>query len=161
MYFIVLWISYVFYYFLFYVLYCFLISAVWDLHLDQYQAELMIYKAKRGQNYWFTGQNEIVTLPFVLYIKMKNYHFLGHKRSRLLNGGPIFANLVPKYPQDYKGKSDKAAWLKARRFCVRNKICLGGPPSPPPPPPSAVRVKGLIMSSTRCKKKTFDTFDHQ
>ena len=49
MYFIVLWISYVFY--------CFMISAVWDLHLDQYQAELMIYRAKRGQNCWFTGQN--------------------------------------------------------------------------------------------------------
>ena len=34
-----------------YAFYCFMISAVRDLHLDQYQVELMIYKAKRGQNY--------------------------------------------------------------------------------------------------------------
>ena len=63
----------------FYVFYCFMISAVWDLHLDQYQAELMIYKAKRGQTDWFIGQNEKLTfkLPFVLYTKWKKSHFLG------------------------------------------------------------------------------------
>ena len=48
-----------------------------------------------------------------------------------VTGGPIFANLVSKYPQDFKEKCHEAA----RRFCVRGKICLGEPPSPPPTPP--------------------------
>ena len=59
----------------------------------------------------------------------------GRKRSRdSVTGGLIFANLVSKYPQDFKEKSHEAARLKARRFCVRGKICLGGPLRPPPPP---------------------------
>ena len=62
-----------------------------------------------------------------------------------VTGGPIFANLVSKYPQDFKEKSNEAAQLKAWRFCVRGKICLGGggggaSEAPPPPPPGAVRV---------------------
>ena len=51
----------------------------------------------------------------------------GRKRScDSVAGGPIFANLVSKYPQDFKEKSHEAVRLKARRFCMRGKICLGG-----------------------------------
>ena len=142
--------SYVFYcfmnffcillFFYFYVFYCFMISAVWDLDLDQYQADLMIHvQSKTRTNYWFTGQNEKFTLPFVLYTKWKKFSLFGltfgRKRSRdSVTGGPIFANLVSKYPQDFKEKSHEAARLKARRFCVRGKICLGGASEAPPPP---------------------------
>ena len=49
-------------------------------------------------------------------------------------GGPILANLVSKYLQDFKEKSHEAARLKARRFCVRGKICLGGGASEGLPP---------------------------
>ena len=58
-----------------------------------------------------------------------------------VTGGPIFANLVSNYPQDFKEKSHEAARLKARRFCVCGKICLGGPPRPPPPPPVQLGLK--------------------
>ena len=69
----------------------------------------------------------------------------GRKRScDSVTGGPIFANLVSKYPQFFKEKSHEAARLKARRFCVRGKICLGGPPRPPPPP-----VQNDVMSKYR------------
>ena len=72
--------------------------------------------------------------------KMKKFSLFGltygRKRSRdSVTGGPIFANLVSKYPQDFKEKSHEAVRLKARRFCVCGKICLRGPPRFPPPPP--------------------------
>ena len=70
----------------------------------------------------------------------------GHKRSRdSVTGGPIFANLVSKYPQDFKEKSHEAARLKAWQFCMRGKICLGGG-GPPRPPTSAVRVNACQVS---------------
>ena len=69
----------------------------------------------------------------------------GCKRScDSATGGPIFAKLVSKYPQDFKEKSHEAARLKACRFCVRCIIRLGGGGGlrgPLEAPPSAVRVK--------------------
>ena len=138
-------------FFMYFIVLWFLLFEIF-MHVDQYQAKLMIYKAKRGQNYWFTGQNLKFTLPFVLYTKWKKSHFLGWplvaKRSRdSVTGGPIFANLVSKYPQDFKEKSHEAAWLKAREFCVRGKVCLGGGASEAPPPPSAVRVNIIYIET--------------
>ena len=90
--------------------------------------------------------------------KMKKFSFFWLtfclKRSRgSVTGGPIFANLVSKYPQDFKQNSHEAAWLKAWRFFVRGKMCIGGGgASEAPPPPSAVRVKRdcrkLVQSTT-------------
>ena len=57
----------------------------------------------------------------------------GRKRSRdSVTGGPIFANLVSKYPQDFKENSHEAAWLEARRFCMCVNICLEGGLRGPP-----------------------------
>ena len=88
-----------------------------------------------------------ITLPFVLYTKWGKKISLfwltfGCKRSRdSVTGGPILANLVSKYPQNFKEKSNEAARLKTGRFCVCGKIRLGGPPRSPPPPPVQLGLK--------------------
>ena len=154
MYFIVLWISYVFYcFFNFYVFYCFMISAVWDLHLDQYQAELMIYKAKRGQNYWFTGQNEKFTLPFVLYTKWKILTFRvdlwSQKVMWLRNGRSDFRKLGVKISARLQRKkswsdvAESAAVLRVRH---------------PPPPPSPPVQLGLMCTKTFWQEWTIFAF---
>ena len=153
MYFIVLWISSVFYcFFYFYVFYCFMISAVWDLDLDQYQADLMIHVQSKKRTNWLIYRPKWKIHFAICFVhKMKKFSLFGltfgRKRSRdSVTGGPIFANLVSKYPQDFKEKSHEAARLKARRFCVRGKICLGGGLRGPPPPHSAVRVNSWPTS---------------
>ena len=106
-------------------------------------------QSKKRTNYWFTGQNEKFTLPFVLYAKWKFSLFgltFGCKRPcDSVTGGPIFANLVSNIPHEFKEKSHEVARLKARRFCVHAKICLWGPPRPPPP------VQLGLRESTYCQ----------
>ena len=59
----------------------------------------------------------------------------GHKRSRdSVMGGPIFANLVSKYPRGFKEKTHEIARREVQRFGVHSKICLGGASEAPPPP---------------------------
>ena len=135
MYFIVSWMSHVFYCFLFLCILFFMISTVWDLHLDQYQAELMIYKAKRGQSYWFTGQNEKFTLPFVLYTKWEE------KQSNFF-GWPLVANLVSNIRKTSKKKVTKRRdWQRGGLACAA-KFVEGG--SKPPPPVESGGLKSLI-----------------
>ena len=91
-------------FFYFYVFYCFMISAVWDLHLDQYQAELMIYTKQK--------EDKITDLQ----AKIKNslchlfctQHLWSQKVTLLSNGRSDFHKLG-----------------------VRGKICLGGGPPRP------------------------------
>ena len=135
-----LWISYVFY--------CFMISAIWDLHLDQYQAELMIYKAKRGQNYWYSPKWKIhFAICFVHKIKKFSLFRLtfDRKRSRDCNGRSDFCILGVKISarlqrkKSWSGVAESVSVLRARQNLSRG---LWGPP---PPPPSAVRVKEIPM----------------
>ena len=133
---VALWISHVFY--------CFMISAVWDLHLDQYQAELMIYKAKRGQNYWFTGQNEKFTLPFVLYAKWIILTFRVdlwlQKVMWLRNGRYDFRKLGVKISarlqrkKSWSGAAESAVLLRAWQNLSRGASEVPPPRRPPPPP---------------------------
>ena len=114
MYFIVIWISYVFHCFFIYLFYCFMISAVWDLHLDQYQAKLMIYKAKKGKitDLQAKMKNSLSAICFVHKMKELSLFGLTFGRKRSLDsvtGGSIFANLVLKYPQDN--------WLRIFYYC--------------------------------------------
>ena len=128
MYFIVLW------FLLFEIFIWINIKLINDIQSKK-RTKLLIYRPKWKIHF---------AICFVHKMK-KISHFgltFGRKRSRdSVMGGLIFANLVSKYLQDFKAKSNEAARLKAWRFCVRGKICLGGPPRPPPPPHSAVRVK--------------------
>ena len=89
------------------------------------RTKLLIYRPK-----W------IIHFAICFVHKIKQFSLFGltfgRKRSHdSVTGGPIFTNLVSNYPQDFKEKSHEAARLKARRFCVHGKICLGGPLRPP------------------------------
>ena len=76
----------------------------------------------------------------------------GRKRSRdSVTGGPIFANLVSKYPQDFKEKSHEAARLKARRLCVRCKICHGDKSIPANCPYFDYKERGEQICHDFCK----------
>ena len=58
----------------------------------------------------------------------------GRKRSRdSVTGGLIFANLVSKYPQDFKEKVMKQCGWKRGGFACAAKFVWGGGPPPPPP----------------------------
>ena len=73
--------------------------------------------------------------------KMKKFSLFwltfGRKRScDSVTGGPIFVNLVSRYPQNFKEKSHEAARLKARGgggFACTAKFVWGGLRGPPPP----------------------------
>ena len=86
----------------------------------------------------------------------------GHKRScDSVTGGPTFPNLMTKYSQDLKKRSHEAVWLKARWFCVRGKICIGGPPRPPPPPPPVqLGLRSRAPSGANHRKFCMDVKTH-
>ena len=150
MYFIVLWISYVFY--------CFMISAVWDLHLDQYQAEVMIYKAKRGQNSWFTGQNENCHLfctqnekKFTFWVDLwsQKVMWLRNRRSDCRKlGVKISARL------QRKKVMKRRSWKRGGFECAV-KFVMGGPLRPPPPP---VQLAGMPFFRLLSEFRLFPTF---
>ena len=109
-----------------YVFYCFMISAVWDLHLDQYQAELMIYRAKRGTKLLiyrpkckihfaicFCTQNEkILTFRVDLWSQKVTWLRNGRSDFRKL-GVKISARLQRK--KSWSGAAESAAVLRARQ----------------------------------------------
>ena len=159
MYFIVLWISYVFYcfmnflcillFFYFYVFYFFNDFCCLRSLFGSISSWINDIQSKKRTNLLIYSLKWKINFAICFVHKMKKFSLFGltfgRKTSRdSVKGGPIVAHLVSKYPQDFKEKSIEAARLKARRFCVCGKICLGGPPKPappPPPPPTAVRVK--------------------
>ena len=99
-------------------------------------------------NKWYTKQKEWKITDLQAKIKNSLCHLFCTQNEKnltfrvdlwsqkvmwLRNGKSDFANLVSKYPQDFKENTHEVARLKARWFCVRGKICRGGPPRPPPP----------------------------
>ena len=129
MYFIVLWIYYVFFFFLCILLvddFCCLrssfrsISSWINAIQSKKRTKLLIYRRKWKIHFaiCFVHKMEKISLFGLTF---------GRKRSRdSVTWGPICANLVSKYPQDFKEKSHEATRLKARPFCLRGKLCVGG-----------------------------------
>ena len=110
MYFIVSWISYVFY--------CFMISAVWDLHLGSISSWINDIQSKKRTKLLIYRPTWKIHCAICFVHKMKKFSLFG-------------LTFGSKMSRDFKKKSHEAARLKARRFCVRGKSCLGE--SPPPP----------------------------
>ena len=145
MYFIGLWISYVFFFFFFLCILLFYDLCCLRSSFGSISSWINDIQSKKRTKLLIYRQKWKIHFAICFVHKMKKFSLFGltfgRKRSRdSVTGGPIFANLVSKYPQDFKEESHEA-----RQFCVRDKICLEG--ASETPPPSAVRVTSWAFSS--------------
>ena len=150
MYFIVSWISYVFGCFLFYVFYCCLISAVWDLHLESISSWINDIQSKKRTKLLIYRPKWKIHFAICFVHKMKKISLFGLTFGRkgscdsVLNGRSDFRKLGVKLSarlqrkKSWSGAAKSAAVLRVRQNLSRGGL-LG--------PPSAVRVKGEASPS--------------